>query len=267
MSKVLPLLAILLAAPSLYANEAEDKAVEAVKRLGGNVARDHNDPAHTVVEVNLCFTEVTVADLKEMAALQNLQKLDLSRTHVTGAGLKEMVCLQNLQTLILDNTRVTDAGLKELATLKNLQRLDLNNTQVTDAGLKDLAALKNLESLDLNGTHVRDAGLKDLAALKNLEFLNLMGTNVTDPGLKDLAALKNLQYLALNKSKVLSGFTASVLSVATPTLPFSDTFTTVTTPEANQLTSNWINQAGNFNVNTTTGTATGMSRAAGQRLR
>src|SRR5580698_2877138 len=41
------------------------------------------------------------------------------------------------------------------------------------------------------------------------------------------------------------------------TLPFSDNFTTVTSPEPDQLTSNWVNQAGNFNVNTGTGTATG----------
>jgi hypothetical protein len=36
MSKVLPLLtALLLAVPSLYVDEAEDKAVEAVMKLGG----------------------------------------------------------------------------------------------------------------------------------------------------------------------------------------------------------------------------------------
>jgi hypothetical protein len=50
-----------------------------------------------------------------------------------------------------------------------------------------------------------------------------------------------------------------MLSVAAPTLPFSDNFGTVTSPEANQLTSNWINQAGNFSVNTTHGTATGFA--------
>ncbi len=55
---------------------------------------------------------------------------------------------------------------------------------------------------------------------------------------------------------VLSNFIASTLTVATPTLPFTDNFTTVTSPEANQLSSNWINEAGNYSVNTTSGTAT-----------
>ena len=53
-----------------------------------------------------------------------------------------------------------------------------------------------------------------------------------------------------------SSFSASALTVATPTLPFSSDFSTVTTPEANQLTSNWINQVGNFSVNTSTAVAT-----------
>ncbi len=55
----------------------------------------------------------------------------------------------------------------------------------------------------------------------------------------------------------VSNFSASVLSAGTPSLPFTDGFSTVTSPEPNQLTSNWINQVGNFRVNTTSGTATG----------
>ncbi len=46
-------------------------------------------------------------------------------------------------------------------------------------------------------------------------------------------------------------------TVGTPTLPFSSDFTTATWPEPNQLTNNWVNQAGNYTVNTSTGTATG----------
>ncbi len=40
-------------------------------------------------------------------------------------------------------------------------------------------------------------------------------------------------------------------------LPFTDNFTTPTSPVPNQLDSNWINQVGNFTVNTSTGTASG----------
>ena len=51
-------------------------------------------------------------------------------------------------------------------------------------------------------------------------------------------------------------FVGTALPPTTPALPFSDPFTTGTTP-VNQLDSNWINQVGNFNVAAANGTATG----------
>jgi internalin A len=91
MSKVLPLvIGLLLAVPSLYADDAEEKALKLVKRLGGTVTRDDKDPAHPVVSVDLTATIMTDAGLKDLAALKGLQTLDLSRTWVTDAGLKEL---------------------------------------------------------------------------------------------------------------------------------------------------------------------------------
>jgi internalin A len=39
----------------------------------------------------------------------------LAWTQITDAGLKELAALKNLQTLNLNGTQITDAGLKELA--------------------------------------------------------------------------------------------------------------------------------------------------------
>ncbi len=64
----------------------------------------------------------------------------------------------------------------------------------------------------------------------------------------------------------VSSFSATALTVGTPTLPFSSDFTTATSPEPNQLTSNWINQAGNYTVNTSTGTATANGTGSQQNL-
>jgi internalin A len=163
MSKILPLLAgLLLAVPSLYADEAEDKAVAAVKKLGGKVKRDDKDPAHPVVGVDLSRIKLTVEDMKELAALKNLQTLILWDTQVTDAGLKDLAALKNLQALNLGATQVTDAGLKELANFKELQTLALSHTEVTDAGLKELANLKELKTLDLSETKVTDTGVAEL---------------------------------------------------------------------------------------------------------
>ena len=189
-------------AGSLRADEAEGKAVQAIGKLGGLVTRDEKAQGKPVVWVRLDFTQVTDADLKELAALKQLQRLELMGTRVTDAGLKDLAPLTQLQALYLRGTEVTGAGLKDLAPLKQLQRLDISLTRVTGAGLKDLAPLKQLQWLDLDGNSVTDAGLKELAALTQLQRLNLSYTKVTDAGVKELAALTQLQRLDLEGTRV-----------------------------------------------------------------
>jgi hypothetical protein len=92
--------------------------------------------------LNLSFTRITDAGLKELAGFKQLQALDLGETKITGAGLKELASLKQLQVLDLGFAKVTDAGLKGLAGLKQLQTLVLGDTKITDAGLKELAGLK-----------------------------------------------------------------------------------------------------------------------------
>jgi len=146
------LLLLALTGTSLRADQAEDKAVRSVEKLGGTVQRGEMVVGDFVVDV--------VTDVY------------LTGPRVTDAGLKELAALKTLQTLDLWGTKVTDVGLKELATLKTLQTLDLSDTQVTDVGLKELAALKTLQTLDLSGTQVTDMGKAELRkALPNCRVL------------------------------------------------------------------------------------------------
>ena len=194
---------LLLAAAPLFADDAEDKAVGVVEKLGGLAVRDEKDPARPVIVVRLNLTKATDADLKELAAMKGLRELDLVEVKVTDAGLKELAALKGLRTLNLGGCRgVTDAGLKNLADLKELKDLNLGLTGVTDAGLKELEALKGLRDLYLYSTKITDAGLKDLADLKELKTLNLYHTPATDAGVKELAGLKALRELNLSGSGV-----------------------------------------------------------------
>ena len=72
--------------------------------------------------------------------LAEIRSLDLTFTAVTDAGLKELEKCPNLQALNLSYTAVTDEGLRQLKGCKRLQTLYLEGTAVTDAGQKELEA-------------------------------------------------------------------------------------------------------------------------------
>ena len=75
---------------SARADEAEDKAVAFVEKLGGTVGRNVQAPGKPVLTVSLRLKPVTDAGLKELAPLKNLTWLNLRETKVTDAGLKEL---------------------------------------------------------------------------------------------------------------------------------------------------------------------------------
>jgi hypothetical protein len=158
-------LAVCLAGCGKKQAEQEEKAVNAILKLGGKVARDESLPGRPVVVVYFYPSQpqMTDAGLKELKELKGLQRLYLGGTQITDAGLKELKELKGLQGLWLDDThQITDAGLKELKGLDGLRSLGLASTQITDAGLKHLKELKDLQRLILRGTRITDAGLKDL---------------------------------------------------------------------------------------------------------
>ncbi len=70
--------------------------------------------------------------------LANVTHLDLAYTKITDAGLKELAKLQNLTVIYLNATQITDAGLKEVAKLQKLTKLYLFRTQITEAGVAEL---------------------------------------------------------------------------------------------------------------------------------
>jgi hypothetical protein len=148
----------------------EERAVNAILKLGGSVERDEKLPGQPVVGVSLCGIGVTDSELRELKDLKGLQRLRLGYTEITDLGLKELKELKGLQELGLSCTQITDAGLKELKELKGLQALWLNDTLITNAGLKDLKELKGLKTLGLGGTSsgITDAGMEDLKESQHL---------------------------------------------------------------------------------------------------
>jgi hypothetical protein len=157
----------------IRADEAENKAVKVIEKMGGTITRDKKAKDKPIVGVDLDNTIMTDAGLKHLVGLKQLRELYLRTTQVTDAGLKHLAGLKYLQTLALDETKVTDAGLKHLAALKQLRVLNLSDTELTDAGLKELAGFKQLRKLYLSGTEVTDKGKADLKkSLPKLKILD-----------------------------------------------------------------------------------------------
>src|SRR5262245_61561848 len=98
--------------PLLSAQTAEEKAVQAIKKLGGTVVRDDSVAGKPVVEVDLCLRSVSDANLSVLKPLKHLRRLDLNFSQVTDEGLKALKDFQSLQRLGLLSTAVTDEGLK-----------------------------------------------------------------------------------------------------------------------------------------------------------
>ena len=160
---------------------------------------------------NLQSLELSIGQLTdvELAAVRNplrklttLQVLDLSGTEITDRGVKALAGCQ-LRSLALARDVQTDLGFKYyLASLNAPVEIELAQSKVTDKGLEELARTANVRVLNLSELRITDVGLRRLAGLGDLQELNLSGTDVADVGLRELAGLKKLQHIQLFGTRV-----------------------------------------------------------------
>jgi hypothetical protein len=164
-SRFVASIAVICGATVGCSDRPEDRAVKTVAELGGRIGRDNSKSDKAMVEANLGGTRASDDELKSLAPLTDLRKLDLGATKITDAGMKELAGFKSLEWLDLSSTNITDDGLKELTILTNLKTLILSHDKVTNAGIIQLAPLKNLQKLDLFGTPVTESGANELRRL------------------------------------------------------------------------------------------------------
>ena len=167
-----------------------------IEEQGGRV---ETDARSRVTAVWLPFGWVTDADLDPIAALSDLQTLDLSLSLVSDTGLEKLKNLQNVQDLNLYSVEhITDVAIAYLRGWKKLQRLNLRGTDITDTSVQYLGDLTSLKSLDISYTQVTNNGMEYLAGLPNLEEFSIGGNKVTGAGLRVLRTLPRLTALNLS---------------------------------------------------------------------
>src|SRR6185436_5489114 len=119
---------ILLAATSLHANQARQRAITEVARLGGTIdfepSQSQKAPEdRTIIKIDLHSTKVTDADLVFLKDLTELRALDLRLTKISDAGVANLNRLTKLETLNLFRTQLSDAGMVHLRRLTKLETL------------------------------------------------------------------------------------------------------------------------------------------------
>lgn len=141
--------------------------------------------------LSLRYTDVT----KVGAGFLKLRDLDLKGVDIGDEALKTVAAMGQLERLDLSYGRFTANGFKILAGMKNLRKLWLDQTRVNNESMDVLAGLTKLESVSLEYTAVGDAGLAKLAALPAMRELRLDHTELTDASLAILTGFRALRYL------------------------------------------------------------------------
>lgn len=138
-------------------------------------------------------TRATVNGLKALAALTDLESLDLSSSPVVTSSVLATLGgkLTKLHTLGLANCpRMANHSLKALRNLKQLHTLNLAGfPELENYGLEYLVTtLPQLRALDISGcTDINDEGMRVLVKLSQLQTIDLRGCrNVSAGGAKAL---------------------------------------------------------------------------------
>ncbi|XP_053742793.1 dynein regulatory complex subunit 6 [Synchiropus splendidus] len=168
---------------------------------------------------------MTDASLKSVAALKNLQYLDVSYCHnLSDQGISHLAdgsSASKLKELNVSHCGViTDEGVRRIAQrLVELRRLNLSYCdRLSDAALAGLSG-SSLHSLDVSGCNIHDQGL---AALEKIPIKTLILAdciNITDDGIEVLCQhVRHLEHVDVSHCTSLSDTSVRALSFYCPGL-------------------------------------------------
>ena len=154
-----------------------DAAFAALRKIGGSIRPVSRGSQHLEAEFQHRGRKIGDADLRHLAKLASVVRLNLRGTHISDKGLRHLKDLTALRRLHLERTSVGDAGVRHLAKLAQLEYLNLYGTKVTDGALEHLRGLKRLRRLYVWQTGVTEAGivrlekaLPDLTVIRGVDL-------------------------------------------------------------------------------------------------
>ena len=115
------------------------------------------------------FVNVVPFNNAILQALKNINEqlvvLKLTNLPINDNDIKIVADLKNIKKLNVENTLITDNGMEYIKQLSKLEQLNLYGTNVSDEGLMELASLKNLSVLYLWKTKVTLNGIEQFKKL------------------------------------------------------------------------------------------------------
>jgi len=182
-----------------------------ISEYGG---RSERDAAGEVVAVNLRASWIADSDVRELARLPRLERLDLSFTRITDQGILYLKEARNLVEVNLTfDERVGDEGQAAIKEWKRLKRLSLRGTRIADNTVAAAAALPQLEALDISYTDALDNGLDALATAPKLKELSIGGLRITEAAFQSIRQIAGLERLDLGGGKFTGGGQRSGLTL------------------------------------------------------
>ena len=169
-------------------DEAQEPAIQAIERLGGEVVRDHfrHDLGWPVISARLGSSSnpVSDSDLMHLKSFRHIQSLSIHGARLEGDGLSYLKDLPALTRIQIDS-HVTDKAVSRLEDLRQLRYLSICSRSMTDHGLASVAKLYNLRHLTIRKAGITDEGLAHLDFLGTLEVLEFVDTRVTEAGVRE----------------------------------------------------------------------------------
>ena len=110
------------------------------------------------------FVNVVPFNKASLQALKNINEqlviLKLTNLAIDDNDLKIVADLKNIKKLNLENSLITDNGMAYIKQLSQLEQLNLYGTNISDEGLIQLTSLKNLSQIYLWKTKVTKGGIE-----------------------------------------------------------------------------------------------------------
>lgn len=153
----------------------------------------------TLADVKLAHTNFTGTGLKHLASCPLKRLVVVSRV-VTAEGMKNLAALQSLEELELDCQDLPLKQISALSQLKNVKKIVAFRTPVGPQGIEVLKDMTQLEYLHLNSPDINDDSIATINTLSNLEWAEFDYGTLTNEGIKQLQ-LPKLKQLSLDGCK------------------------------------------------------------------